>query len=53
MTGETVSTLVINWNGAEYLPRCLEALSAQTFADFEVIVVDDGCSDSFLFSKAK
>jgi len=29
----------------EYLPRCLEALSSQTFKDFEIVVVDNGSVD--------
>jgi GT2 family glycosyltransferase len=40
-----VSIVVVNWNGAQVLPRCLEALSAQTYRDFEVIVVDNGSTD--------
>jgi len=40
-----VSVIVVNWNGQAYLGRCLAALAAQTFHDFEVIVVDNGSSD--------
>jgi GT2 family glycosyltransferase len=40
-----VSVIVLNWNGAAFLPRCLDALQAQTFPDFEVIVVDNGSTD--------
>jgi GT2 family glycosyltransferase len=40
-----VSVVVLNWNGGEYLPRCLEALATQTFKDFEVIVLDNASSD--------
>jgi GT2 family glycosyltransferase len=39
------SVLVLNWNGRELLARCLDSLRAQTFRDFEVIVVDNGSSD--------
>jgi GT2 family glycosyltransferase len=46
MTGEkTISVIVLNWNGKEYLEESLPALEAQTFDDFEVIVVDNGSSD--------
>ena len=40
-----VSVIVVNWNGQAHLGRCLAALAAQTFHDFEVIVVDNGSSD--------
>lgn len=40
-----VSVIVLNWNGGEFLPRCLDALQAQTFRDFEVWVVDNGSTD--------
>lgn len=40
-----VSVIVLNWNGAAFLPRCLEALRAQTFREFDVLVVDNGSTD--------
>ena len=40
-----VSIVIVNWNGEKYLPRCLEAVEAQTFSDYEVIVVDNASSD--------
>jgi GT2 family glycosyltransferase len=39
------SLVIVSWNSAKYLPRCLECLSSQTFQFFEVIVVDNGSSD--------
>ncbi|PWH19114.1 MAG: glycosyltransferase family 2 protein [Ardenticatenia bacterium] len=41
----TVSIVIINWNGKEHLACCLAALAAQTYRDFEVIVVDNGSTD--------
>ena len=38
----TVSVIVINYNGLEHTRGCLNALSHQSFADFETIVVDNG-----------
>ena len=39
-------SIVIPVYGAEkYLPRCLDSLAAQTFADWECILVDDGSPD--------
>jgi len=40
-----VSAIVVNWNGKEYLQECLQSLRAQTFSDFEVILVDNGSTD--------
>jgi GT2 family glycosyltransferase len=40
-----VSVIIPTWNSSGTLPRCLEALKAQTFQDFEVIVVDNGSQD--------
>ncbi len=40
-----VSIVVLNWNGALILPRCLNAIAAQTFQDFEVIVADNASTD--------
>ena len=40
-----VSVVIPNWNGAAVLPGCLDALAAQTFAPFEVVVVDNGSTD--------
>jgi GT2 family glycosyltransferase len=43
-----ISVIIVNLNGEEYLGDCLDSLSAQTFRDFEVIVVDNGSTDSSL-----
>jgi len=40
-----VSLIVVNWNGEELLKPCLSALSNQTYADCEIILVDNGSSD--------
>lgn len=39
------SIIIPNWNGAKYLPVCLDSLRAQTFRDFEVIVADNDSHD--------
>ncbi len=39
------SILLLNWNGAALLPRCLAALQAQTCQDFEIVLVDNGSTD--------
>lgn len=40
-----VSVIIVNWNGAQYLARCLEAIKAQTFQNYELIVIDNASSD--------
>jgi GT2 family glycosyltransferase len=40
-----VSVIIPTYNGAALLPPCLDALRAQTWRDFETIVVDDASTD--------
>jgi len=40
-----VSVIVPLFNKADYVGRALASISSQSFADFEVIVVDDGSTD--------
>jgi hypothetical protein len=39
------SVAILNWNGRRYLNDCLTSLEAQTYLDFEVILVDNGSTD--------
>jgi GT2 family glycosyltransferase len=41
-----VSVVVLNWNGRPYLDACLTPLLAQEFRDFEVVLIDNGSTDS-------
>ncbi|MDY0019115.1 MAG: glycosyltransferase family 2 protein [Anaerolineae bacterium] len=43
-----LSVIIPNWNGAHYLPVCLESLDRQTFRDFETLVVDNHSQDDSL-----
>ena len=43
-----LSVIIPNWNGALHLPGCLESLRAQTWRDFEIIVVDNASTDASL-----
>jgi GT2 family glycosyltransferase len=40
-----VSIIIPVWNGREVLPACLDALLAQGYPNFEVIVVDNASAD--------
>jgi len=40
-----VTIAVVNWNGEQYIHRCLESAFAQTHRPIEVIVVDNGSTD--------
>lgn len=40
-----VTACVVNWNTAEHLPACLEALTGQSHPDLEVVVVDNASVD--------
>jgi hypothetical protein len=44
--GPLISVVIPNWNGAAFLPVCLDSLKSQSFRDFEVIVVDNGSTDN-------
>lgn len=48
MVSPRISVCVPVYNGGPYLEACLSGIAAQTFADFEVLVVDDGSSDGGL-----
>ena len=41
-----VSVIIAAYNAERYILRCLDSLKAQTFKDFEVIIVNDGSTDS-------
>ena len=41
----TFSIVIPNWNGARFLPVCLEALRQQTHPALEVLIVDNASSD--------
>lgn len=40
------SVIVPLFNKEQYVEKCINSLSAQTYGDFEILVIDDGSSDS-------
>ena len=41
-----VTVVIVNWNGEQFLDRCLSAVLAQTVAPYEIILVDNASSDA-------
>jgi len=41
-----VTVIIPNWNGAKFLPTCIQSLNNQSYSNFEIIVVDNASSDN-------
>ncbi len=41
-----ISVIIPIFNAAPYLPACLDSVLAQTYAEFELLLVDDGSTDA-------
>jgi GT2 family glycosyltransferase len=52
MNAPAISVIIPTWNQSTLLRACLETLAAQTFRDFEVIVVDDGSTEDIAAATA-
>lgn len=46
MNNELVSVIVPVYNIEEYLNRCIESIIAQTYSNLEILLIDDGSTDS-------
>src|SRR5512144_1055727 len=43
-----VSVVVVNWNGIECLPECIDSLEGQSYRHLELLIVDNGSTDGSL-----
>lgn len=46
MNKPLVSILIVNWNGAELLPKCLNSLQKQKYKNIEIIINDNNSKDN-------
>jgi len=46
MSPPTLSVVLLNYNHGKFLRQCLAGLLSQTYADFEIVLVDDGSTDN-------
>ncbi len=40
-----ISTVILNWNGKEYLYPCIQSVKRQTYPNIEIILVDNASAD--------
>ena len=52
MSAPAVSVLMTAYNRERYIAASIESVLAQTFADFELVIVDDASTDGTLRSRA-
>lgn len=41
-----ISVCMAMYNAAPYLRECVDSILAQTFTDFELLIIDDGSTDN-------
>lgn len=47
-TPPKASVIIVNYNGGEWLARCVASVAAQSEADFEAFIIDNGSEDNSL-----
>ena len=48
MKSPLLSIIILNWNGRNHIPACLESVLASEYRHFEIIVIDSGSTDGSL-----
>jgi GT2 family glycosyltransferase len=46
MSQPSVSIIIANYNGEKYLERCLESLERTEYPEYDLVIVDDGSTDT-------
>ena len=46
VTAPEISVILIAFNAENYIARCIESILAQSFRDFELLILNDGSTDS-------
>ena len=45
----SVSVIVCVKDAENYIGNCISSLLDQTFKDFEIVIIDDGCCDNTVY----
>ncbi|MEP3889742.1 MAG: glycosyltransferase family 2 protein [Hellea sp.] len=48
-----ISVIIVNYNGGEWLTRCVQSVADQSFTDFECFIVDNGSEDGSIAALPK
>jgi len=40
-----ISIVLLNWNGKRFLGDCIQSIRAQTYSEYDLIIIDDNSSD--------
>jgi len=48
-----ISVIIVNYNGGEWLTRCVQSVADQTVTNFECFIVDNGSEDGSIAALPK
>lgn len=48
-----ISVIIVNYNGEDWLTRCVQSIADQSFTDFECFIVDNGSEDGSIAALPK